>query len=308
MLTLDANEQRVIQAQAAERNLLAHYRLEPVENYVLLPSYGIRVRVLVFGAGEPLVIVPGNTGDGFPLIPLIARLPNRRTILINRPGGGLSEGIDHNEVDLRDLATATISTVMDNFELERAPLLAHSMGGHWSLWFASDNPERVSSLSLLGVPGNVMGTCPPFALRITSVRGLNRLLFRLITPRSQEKALRGLSFMGHAQDVLNGLPPAMGECYHRFQKLPHYGIASLSLMEATNRLRGARARYSISSEDLKKVRQPVLMIWGSNDPFGSAEEGRAIASTLPHAEFHLIDEAGHLPWLDATEECALLLL
>jgi pimeloyl-ACP methyl ester carboxylesterase len=290
MLTLDANEQRVIQARAAERNLLAHYGLEPEENYVLLPSCGVRVRVLVFGAGEPLVIVPGNTGDGFPLIPLVARLPNRRAILINRPGGGLSEGIDHNEVDLRDLANETISAVLDSFELERAPLLAHSMGGHWSLWFASENSERVSSLSLLGVPGNVMGTCPPFVLRLTSVRGLNRLLFRLITPSSQEKALRGLSFMGHVHDVINDLPIAMRECYYRFQKLPHYEIASLSLMEATNHLGGARARYSISSEDLQTVRQPVLMIWGSNDPFGSMEKGRAIAATLPKAEFHLIDE------------------
>jgi hypothetical protein len=36
----------------------------------------------------------------------------------------------------------------------------------------ADRPDRVTALALLGVPGNVLTTQPPLALRLASVRGL----------------------------------------------------------------------------------------------------------------------------------------
>jgi hypothetical protein len=52
----------------------------------MLPRHGIRVRISETGEGDPVVIVPGNTGDGFPFIPLLPHLRGRRVITINRPG------------------------------------------------------------------------------------------------------------------------------------------------------------------------------------------------------------------------------
>ena len=88
-LTLSDNDPKVIAARAAEKALFDHYGLRAKEHYVTLAQQGIRVRVLEIGNGEPVVIVPGNTGDVFPLASLLAELKGRRIIAINRPGGGL---------------------------------------------------------------------------------------------------------------------------------------------------------------------------------------------------------------------------
>jgi len=194
---LDHEDPRVVAAQQAERRLYDHYGLEPTHQMVALPRLHLRVRVTEVGTGPPVLVVPGNTGDGFPFAPLIPHLPGRRVIVLNRPGGGLSEGMDHRTIGFRDLAGYTLSTVLDSLDIDRVPIVAHSIGGHWSHWFAMDRPERVTALALLGVPGNVLTTHPPLALRLASVRGLNRLVVRATIPRTTEKALGGLGFIGH---------------------------------------------------------------------------------------------------------------
>jgi pimeloyl-ACP methyl ester carboxylesterase len=244
------------------------------------------------------LIVPGNTGDVFPLVPLLAELKGRRIIAVNRPGGGLSEGMDHREVDLREFMVETLIHVLDYFSIDRIPIVAHSIGGHMSLWMAMDRPDRVSAITLLGVPGNIISTGPPFVLRLLSVPVLNRILLKLIIPRSTEQSLKGLGFMGHSAETIASLPNAMSECYYHFQHLPHYQVSILSLMEA-----GARR---IIAEDLKQIKQPVMFLWGTNDPFGSVETGQEISNYLPSSEFNAIQDGSHLPWLDRPAQCGKL--
>jgi pimeloyl-ACP methyl ester carboxylesterase len=305
-LTLAEDDPRVIAALDAEQRLFAFYGLEAKNHAIPLPGQGIRMRVTEIGSGKPVVIVPGNVGDVFPLALLMAELRGRRILAVNRPGGGASEGIDYRRVDLREFAVQTLTAVLDAFALERAPLIAHSIGGHWSLWLALDRPERVSALTLLGVPGNLIHTGPPFALRLLSVPFLNRLLYRFIMRGKPERALNGLALMGHSPETLGRLPQAMADCYYYFQRLPHTQTASLSLMERANALWGSRPEIRLSAEQLKRVRQPTMFLWGTNDPFGSVETGREIAKILPAAEFHAIQGGGHLPWLDEPAECGRL--
>jgi pimeloyl-ACP methyl ester carboxylesterase len=107
---LDQDDPRVIAAQQAERRLYDHYGLEPAHHPVSLPRLGLRVRPTEVGSGPPVLVVPGNTGDGFLFAPLLPHLPGRRVIVLNRPGGGLSEGMDHTTIGFRDLACYTLST------------------------------------------------------------------------------------------------------------------------------------------------------------------------------------------------------
>src|SRR5664279_1892739 len=78
------------------------YGIDAKEHDVTLTDPQIKVRVLEIGDGEPLVIVPGNTGDAFVLASLMTELKGRRIYAINRPGGGLSEGMDHTTVNIRE--------------------------------------------------------------------------------------------------------------------------------------------------------------------------------------------------------------
>lgn len=297
VLTLEEDDPRVVAARNAEQQLFAFYGLEASTRFVHLPRFGIRIRVTEIGSGKPVLIVPGNTGDVFPLAPLMAELRGRRIIAVNRPGGGMSEGMDHRTVvDFRKFAVETLISVLDALELESVPIVAHSMGGHWSLWLALDRPERVTALTLLGVPGNLISTGPPFALRLLSVPGLNRLLFGIVM----------LAVRRHSSETSTSVSAAMAACRYHFQRLPHSRISTLSLMERTNRLRGPRPEITLSAEQLKRVQQPTMFLWGTNDPFGSIETGRHIAQLLPCSEFHAIQGAGHLPWLSNLAECGRL--
>ncbi len=44
---------------------------------------------------------------------------------------------------------------------------------------------------------------------------------------------------------------------------------------------------------LSTIRQPMLFVQGEQDPFGNAEEIRALVATLPRAELHVVTGAGH---------------
>ena len=298
-LTLDEHDPSVIAARKAEQELFDFYGLKAKDHYVLLPEQGIRVRVSEIGSGEPLVIVPGNTGDVFPLASLLAELKGRRILAINRPGGGLSEGIDHNTVAIRPFAVNTLDTVLEAFKLENVDIVAHSMGAHWSLWLAMDRPKRVRTMTLLGNPGNVMKGKPPWFIRLLSKPPFNQLLFKLLMPSDKDKALRPLKTMGHSEETLAQLPEALSHCYYYFRQLPHYRVSSMSLLE--------NVAPQLDARQLKAVSQPTMLLLGTNDTFASVETGKSIAAALPHGEFHAINGAGHLPWLESPQECGRLI-
>jgi len=299
-LTISKTDPRVIAAREAEKQLFDNYGLQAKDHYIFLPEQGIRVRVSEIGTGKPIVIVPGNTGDAFPLASLLATFKGRRIIAINRPGGGLSEGMDHNSVDIRQFAVATLHAVLQAFNLEAVDIVAHSMGAHWSLWLAMDRPHSLRSLTLLGNPGNVLLGRPPLVLRLMSRRPLNKLIFRLLMASNKDKALQSLKFMGHNEVTLARLPPSLGDCYYYFRHLPHYRISAISLME--------NAAPTIDEGQLSKVTQPTLFLLGTKDNFASIATGQRIATALPDCSFHPITDAGHLPWLEDPEACGRLIM
>jgi pimeloyl-ACP methyl ester carboxylesterase len=302
---LDRNGAAEREAADAERELNKFYGLSPKERSVRVERWNINVRICEYGgdAQPPVLVVPGNTGDSFPLVPLFAQLPGRRILALNRPGGGLSDGFDHAQADFRELAIGTINAALDCFGIAAASIIAHSMGGHWSLWYAAAHPERVNRLALLGVPGNVLGCRPPLALRLASIPGLNSRLFDAMAAKSAEAPLKSLSFLGHSDESVARLPSELARCHCCFQRLPNYKTSSLSLMEKANTVFGSKRSARIGIDDLRKVAQPVLIAWGGNDPFGSIAQGKKIAAALSEAALRVIPNGGHLPWLDDPVRC-----
>ena len=142
-LILRDNDPTVIAARKAEADLFAYYGLEANDHYIAIPGQALKMRISEIGSGVPLLIVPGNTGDVFPLASLLAEIKGRRILALNRPGGGLSEGMDHTLVAIRDFAVKDSGVVaaLDAFHLQEVDIVAHSMGAHWCLWTAMDRPE-----------------------------------------------------------------------------------------------------------------------------------------------------------------------
>jgi pimeloyl-ACP methyl ester carboxylesterase len=52
---------------------------------------------------------------------------------------------------------------------------------------------------------------------------------------------------------------------------------------------------------LRGIRVPTLVVWGDADRIFPMEHGEAFAAGIPGARLHVIEEAGHLPQLEAPE-------
>jgi 2-hydroxy-6-oxonona-2,4-dienedioate hydrolase len=297
-LRLDDHDPSVIAARKAEAALFKVYGLEARDRYIPIPGQGLKMRITVIGSGDPVLVVPGNTGDLFPLASLLAELKGRRIIALNRPGGGLSEGMDHTRVDIRDFAVKTVVAGMDALGLEKADIVAHSMGAHWSLWVAMDRPERVRSLTLLGNPGNVLKGKPPLVLRMMMRWPFNKVLFRILQKPGRDKKASLLRMMGSSRETVDSLPKELGEAFYYFRQLPHYFISLMSLLR--------NAAPKIDARQLATIKQPAQLLLGDRDRFTSVATGRTLVAAMPNCTLHVIKDGSHLPWLEKPEECGRL--
>ncbi len=56
------------------------------------------------------------------------------------------------------------------------------------------------------------------------------------------------------------------------------------------------------------ITAPTLVLWGMDDPWQKAEDGQQLASEIPNASFHLIENASHWIQQDAPDEFAQTVL
>lgn len=305
ILPVDRADPRVRAAEEAERRLFEHYGLEYRVHFVDLVDPAIRVRVLDVGSGPPVVLVPGGSGEAIQYVPLIDKLSGRRFIILNLPGGGMSDGVDFRSLDLSTLAVTTISAVLDYFEVDSVPIAGSSMGGLWALWMAIAKPEHISSMIQFGCPALVLGTSAPLPMRLLSIPMLNRLLFPLARAESPDKVRNMLGALGCTDDSVAALPEVFFEALANMFSLSTYRFAWLSLMRTVLRPRGARAQFQLGAAELSRVGCPTLFIWGADDPFSATAVGRRCVELMPNATIEVVP-GGHVPIIDNVWACGSL--
>lgn len=127
----------------------------PPPEPVIVTVGGKPIRALVTGpedSGTPYLLIHGFGGDlGNWLFTQPALAEKHRVHAIDLPGHGGST----KEVGGGDIAAmaATVRGYMDAAGLKRAHLVGHSMGGAVALALASETPDRVASLTLIGTAG-----------------------------------------------------------------------------------------------------------------------------------------------------------
>jgi pimeloyl-ACP methyl ester carboxylesterase len=298
---IDLDDPQSRAALEAEQRLFAYYGLEPKTHYVEMEETRLRLRVLEVGEGRPILMVPGGAGDAWPYAPLMAELSGWRMFVINRPGSGLSDGIDHRAVDVRHLAVETLRSVADALELERVPIVCNSMGGLWSFWYALACPERVSTMVQMGCPALALDTSAPLFMRLLGVPGINGLIAPVMQPKDVDGALKGMLTQGSTEDDIDRQPVEIAEAAYYFWNLPTYLDTWKTLIGAVATLKGANPEYRLGSDQLQRVQQRVQFVWGPRDPFGDLDVARQAVQSIPDARLHEMP-TGHLPFLDQPQE------
>lgn len=296
-----SRDARVDSFRRAERAYLESMNVDAREHVVELKWLGIEGRYLEAGQGPPVLMVHGGGGLGADWASLMPHLSGYRLIAPDRPGFGLTECVDYRGVDLRRHAVHFIADVLDAAHVERAAIVANSMGALWSLWFALEQPERVSRLSLMGTPALILGTSAPGGMRLLGIPGLNRLMMALEPP--SPKQVRTLwRRMGHDPAACTN---EMIELIVRLEQLPDYRNAWLSLLENVLPYSRVNRQLALEESDLGRIAHEVLYIWGERDPFGSVGVARRAKAATPASSLEFVG-VGHLPWHDDPARCGAL--
>jgi 2-hydroxy-6-oxonona-2,4-dienedioate hydrolase len=226
---------------------------------------------------------------------------------VDRPGYGLSASVDYRTVEPRAFSVGVLTGLLDTLGIDSLSVVGSSFGGTIAFWLASDHPERVESLLQLGLPSFVPGMAVPSWMRLLSVRGLNRLATGMQTP-STPQSISMLRNVGHGTTLDAGrIPVEFLELYAAYERLPWFGD-TLTELEALVRFRGVRPRYAFTENSLGEVTQPTLLVCGEDDPFGGQVVAERTAAVLDDALLEVIENGGHLPWLDRQTLCSRLVM
>ncbi|MPZ92628.1 MAG: alpha/beta fold hydrolase [Actinobacteria bacterium] len=284
----------------AENRALERFGIEAERRLVDVPALGGQAHVLVAGDGPPVMMVIGAGPPAAIWAPLMAELRRFTLYVVDLPGMGRTDPVRYTTATVRSTAVDFLGQVLDGLGLDRPPFVAQSVGGLWATWFALERPDRVPALVLVAAPALILGNAAPLPLRLISVPALGPILMRLQPPSPKQidrmAALAGEDFTA---------VPELRELWVALERLPTYGPALCQLINANERLRGARPELALTAEQLAQILQPVQFIWGEGDLFGSPALGERAAEIVPNAELHIVP-GGHAPWLNHAEQIGSL--
>ena len=66
--------------------------------------------------------------------------------------------------------------------------------------------------------------------------------------------------------------------------------------------------FSETYQNVGKMDKPILLFWGRNDMTVPFEQSSDLLAMLPNAEFHVIEDSGHIPHYEKPEEFNSILL
>jgi 2-hydroxy-6-oxonona-2,4-dienedioate hydrolase len=280
----------------AERRLWQHYGLEPSERFLDLDAPSARLRVLEVGSGEPVLFVHGTVGPGG-WASLISELSGFRSIVLERPGWGLSSAIDFSGQDYGKLVADVLRRALDALELEWAHVAGGSIGNVWALRLAAQHPSRVRRVVLLGAGPIVSEARVPGIIRlIASPTGA--LMVRMPASRARLRSI--LRQSGHGQSLHDGrIPDEFIDWRVNVETETDSMRHERDMVCAIVKGRSYRPGLTFEDAELAAIRQPTLHVHGTSDEtVGTAESWPRVADALPQGELCLVEGAGHMPWFD----------
>jgi poly(3-hydroxyalkanoate) depolymerase len=255
----------------------------------LIPILGQQIRVSVrAGSGVPLVLCNGIGASLEVLDPLVDQLdPNTTVVRFDVPGiGGSSDSpLPYSLPYLATVLGRLLSTL--GLGGEGVDVLGLSWGGALAQQFAFQNPRRCRRLILVST-----------GVGIGMVPGRPAVLAKMLTPRrfldhDYTASIAGELYGGGARtdaSIVKGLFDSQ--------------LTAGSPVAYAHQLLAASVWSSLLA--LPLIRQPTLIVAGTDDPIIPVVNARIMSRLLPHATMHL-HTGGHVDLVTNPAEFAPLI-
>ena len=177
---------------------------------------------------------------------------------------------------------------LDAVGVERAHIVGESLGGWVGARAAIEHPERVQSLQLLCAGGTVANPKVMERIKSSTLQAVTSDDIDLTRAR-----LRLL--MADEADATEELVEVRHAIYHAPDFVANVeNLLSLQEMER-------RQRNLLRPEDLARITQPTLIVWGRQNPFGEVPEANAMHEAIAGSRLELFEACGHWPQHEKAE-------
>ena len=255
---------------------------------------GVELHYLECGRGIPVVLIHGGLGDYREWNSQIGPLSRHYRVIVysrryNYPNNNVEILPDHSAiVEARDLAA-----LLDALKLERVHMVGYSYGALTALFFATEHPERVRSLTLAE---------PPILRWLPEITGgqaeLDKFMETMWRPAGEacrrdnsETALR------IACDYFAGKGS--------YDQAPaEFRQSLMDNMREWKALTTSRDAFPMLSRDaVRSLKLPILLLTGEKTLAPLRMINGALNHLLPNAEQVTVPGATHDMWIEDPERC-----
>jgi pimeloyl-ACP methyl ester carboxylesterase len=238
--------------------------------------------------GKPVVLVHGFSTPYFIFDTTFEFLVNSgfRVLRYDLFGRGYS---DRPRVDYNiHLFVRQLKNLLDALGLKKVNLAGLSMGGPITASFISEYPEYVSKYVLID-PAGAKQVSLPWFLEALKMPVVGELALGLLGSASMLK--------GIASDMFDLESVKHFQTQYKVQ-MQYKGFKRAILSTMRNQMLESFYDTYAHVGDLHK---PTLLFWGVNDTTVPFEYSKVIMKVMPHAEFHAVENCGHIPHYEKPE-------
>jgi pimeloyl-ACP methyl ester carboxylesterase len=251
-------------------------------NHFTANIHGVNIHYELYNqrSNQPfIVLIHGFLSSTFSYRRLIPYLMNDFSVLaLDLPPFGKSEKSIRFQYTYKNLATLVIE-LLARLQIRSCILVGHSMGGQISLNIAKQRPDLVQQMILLCSSGYLKRAQMP-------------LLLSTYIPYFHLYVKRWLERQGVEKNLLNVIydHSLIDEEMCKGYEQPFYDE---QIFKALARLIRHR-EGDLSSEELKKIETPSLLVWGEEDKVVPIHIGKRLHQDLPNSQFISFPKTGHL--------------
>jgi 2-hydroxymuconate-semialdehyde hydrolase len=244
----------------------------------------LQTAYLTAGSGEPVLLLHGASSVGITWYPVIGPLSGHFCVIAPDIIGYGESDKPSAPYDL-SYYCAWLAGFLDALGVQRAHVVGHSQGGAIALQFVLDHPARVDRLVL--VDSAALGGGAPL-----------RVVFAMLCYSLFPSPTTGLWLTRYLVHNVQSIDPALGDYMNQVTEVPGGWRTLLK----------TRTHSGIPPQQLGKIAQQTLIIWGEDDRLFGLDHAKAAARAMPHARLHVLPQAGHAAFFDQPQQFNDMLL